>query len=103
MLESLSNAAMIELGNQLARRRTRLQKSLEICAADLGFRCRYLESVESGQINLIPWPSLSREIVREYASYLGLSGEKIARYYFYGRGENKCTITQFGRTEFPMR
>ena len=74
--------AMVELGNQLARRRTRLQKTIEICAADLGFRCRYLKAIETGQINQIPWPSLTREIVREYATYLGLSGEKIALYYF---------------------
>ncbi len=80
MLETL--VAAIEMGNQLTRRRTRLQKTIEICAADLGFRCRYLEAIESGEIDRIPWPSLAREIVREYASYLGLSGEKITRYYF---------------------
>ncbi len=74
--------ATIEMGNQLARRRTRLQKTIEVCAADLGFRCRYLEAIEFGEIDRIPWPSLAREIVREYASYLGLSGEKITRYYF---------------------
>lgn len=68
---------MKELGYYLEDTRRSNGVSLEEAASDLNVDVSYLENIESANVRAFKDVYYMRELVREYAKYLGLSEEKI--------------------------
>jgi cytoskeletal protein RodZ len=68
------------LGEWLQHRREELDISLEQAEADTRIRIRYLEALEAGDFDALPDPVVGRGFLRNYAAYLELDPEEIARY-----------------------
>lgn len=68
---------MKELGYYLQDTRRSNGVSLEEAASDLNVDVSYLENIESANVRAFKDVYYMRELVREYAKYLGLSEEKI--------------------------
>ena len=68
---------MKELGYYLEDTRRNNGVSLEEAASDLNVDVSYLENIESANVRAFKDVYYMRELVREYAKYLGLSEEKI--------------------------
>lgn len=69
--------SMKELGYYLEDTRRSNGVSLEEAASDLNVDVSYLENIESANVRAFKDVYYMRELVREYAKYLGLSEEKI--------------------------
>ena len=68
---------MKELGYYLQDTRRSNGVSLEEAASDLNVDVSYLENIESANVRAFKDVYYMRELVREYAKYLGLSEDKI--------------------------
>ena len=68
---------MKELGYYLEDTRRSNGVSLEEAASDLNVDVSYLENIESANVRAFKDVYYMRELVKEYAKYLGLSEEKI--------------------------
>ena len=68
---------MKELGYYLEDTRRSNGVSLEEAASDLNVDLSYLENIESANVRAFKDVYYMRELIREYAKYLGLSEEKI--------------------------
>ena len=68
---------MKELGYYLQDTRRSNGVSLEEAASDLNVDVSYLENIESANVRAFKDVYYMRELIREYAKYLGLSEEKI--------------------------
>ena len=68
---------MKELGYYLEDTRRNNGVSLEEAASDLNVDVSYLENIESANVRAFKDVYYMRELVKEYAKYLGLSEEKI--------------------------
>ncbi len=69
------------LGEWLRQQREELGISLEQAEADTRIRARYLQALESEELDALPDPVVGRGFLRNYAAYLGLdAGEATARY-----------------------
>ena len=68
---------MKELGYYLQDTRRSNGVSLEEAASDLNVDVSYLENIESANVRAFKDVYYMRELVKEYAKYLGLSEEKI--------------------------
>ena len=68
---------MKELGYYLQDTRRSNGVSLEEAASDLNVDLSYLENIESANVRAFKDVYYMRELIREYAKYLGLSEEKI--------------------------
>ena len=68
---------MKELGEYLKQTRRNHGVSLEEAASDLNVDVSYLENIESANVRAFKDVYYMRELVKEYAKYLGLSEDKI--------------------------
>jgi cytoskeletal protein RodZ len=67
------------LGELLKRRRQELNLSLKEAENATSIRIHYLQSVEDGKPENLISPIYSEGFVKQYATYLGLDGEKIIK------------------------
>jgi len=68
-------------GNWLRERREELGISLEQVEEDTRIRVRYLEALESGELETLPDPFVGRGFLRNYAAYLGLDPQDASDRY----------------------
>ena len=73
--------AQTELGNQLRRARENKGVSLEETEKATGIRKRYLEALEEGRFEALPGQIQLRGFLRNYANYVGLSGDEMLSLY----------------------
>lgn len=65
------------LGCQFAERRKELKLSLKEVESATSIRTMYLEAIESGQMEKLISPIYAQGFVRQYATFLGLDGDRI--------------------------
>jgi cytoskeletal protein RodZ len=81
------------VGDELRVRREELGYSLHKVEVATKIRGRYLRAIETSDFTHLPNDVYSRGFVRQYAQYLGLSGDNYARRYQSERG-GKPELTQ---------
>lgn len=64
-------------GKLFADRRQELQLSLKEVESATSIRTGYLECIESGQLEKLISPIYAQGFVRQYASFLGLDGDRL--------------------------
>ncbi len=69
------------LGVQFAQRRNERKLSLKEVETATSIRMCYLEAIEAGQMDKLISPIYAQGFVRQYATYLGLDGDKIVTEY----------------------
>ncbi|MDD3828150.1 MAG: DUF4115 domain-containing protein [Anaerolineae bacterium] len=69
------------LGEWLQQRREELGISLEQAEVETRIRRRYLEALETEDLDSLPDPFVGRGFLRNYAGYLGLNPDEAARRY----------------------
>lgn len=72
------------LGGLLASKRGELNLSLKEIEAATSIRMNYLQAIEEGQIGKLISPVHAQGFIRQYASFLGLDGEKLIKEYCNG-------------------
>lgn len=65
------------IGKLFSERRRELQLSLKEVESATSIRMGYLEAIEAGQIEKLISPIYAQGFVRQYASFLGLDGDRI--------------------------
>lgn len=73
------NKSMQEIGDLLRQRRKELNLSLKEAENATSIRMAYLQSLEDGQLEKLISPIYAQGFFRQYASFLGMDGEKIVR------------------------
>jgi cytoskeletal protein RodZ len=74
MKEDLKN-----IGNILKQRRKEMNLSLKEAENATSIRINYLQSIEDGDMSKLISPVYAQGFMRQYASFLGLDGDKIIR------------------------
>ena len=67
------------IGNILKQRRKEMNISLKEAENATSIRMAYLQSIEEGDISKLISPVYAQGFIRQYASFLGLDGERIIR------------------------
>lgn len=68
---------MKSFGKLFSDRRQELQLSLKEVESATSIRISYLEAIESGQMEKLISPIYAQGFVRQYATFLGLDGDRI--------------------------
>ncbi len=68
---------MQAIGQIFSERRTELNLSLKEVESATSIRTSYLEAIEQGQVEKLISPIYAQGFVRQYASFLGLDGDRI--------------------------
>ena len=68
---------LVALGSQFANRRKELKLSLKEVESATSIRSMYLEAIEAGQMDKLISPVYAQGFVRQYATFLGLDGDRI--------------------------
>ena len=66
-----------DLGVQFAERRKELKLSLKEVESATSIRTSYLEAIEAGNMDKLISPVYAQGFVRQYATFLGLDGDRI--------------------------
>lgn len=82
----MANKSKLAVGDELRLRREELGYSLHKVEVATKIRGRYLQAIEASDFAQLPNDVYSRGFVRQYAQYLGLSGNDIAKRYQAERG-----------------
>lgn len=82
------------VGNELRSRREELGLSLHKVEVATKIRGRYLRAIETNDYAHLPNDVYSRGFVRQYATYLGLAGDQLAKRYQAERGKPQHSATQ---------
>ena len=69
---------LLDIGKELKTAREQKGISLEKVHEDTRIGINFLQSLEQGKIEHLPYPVYARGFVRSYAKYLGLDSERIA-------------------------
>jgi cytoskeletal protein RodZ len=77
VLEGPASQAFIEIGQSLQDQRELLGFSLEDVERHTHLRTRYLESLETGDLDSLPSPVQGRGMLNNYAVFLGLNPEPL--------------------------
>lgn len=67
------------IGETFKERRKKLNLSLKEIENATSIRMSYLQAIEDGEIHKLNSPVYAQGFVRQYASFLGIDGEKIVR------------------------
>jgi cytoskeletal protein RodZ len=67
-----------EIGTELENARAERQISLEAIATGTSIPLRFLEAIESGDLDSLPEPIYIRWLIQQFANYLSLDGEALA-------------------------
>lgn len=68
-----------QIGEIFKERRKELNLSLKEIENATSIRMSYLQAIEDGEINKLNSPVYAQGFVRQYASFLGIDGDKIVR------------------------
>jgi cytoskeletal protein RodZ len=82
-----------ELGDNFKARRKELNLSLKEAENATSIRTTYLQAIEDGEMNKLISPVYAQGFVRQYASFLGMDGERLIR-------ENNDLFTKPAPQEF---
>ena len=66
-----------DIGVQFAERRKELKLSLKEVESATSIRTSYLEAIEAGNMDKLISPVYAQGFVRQYATFLGLDGDRI--------------------------
>lgn len=69
------------IGQKLSQRRKEMNVSLKEAENSTSIRATYLQAIEEGAVHKLISPVYAQGFVKQYASYLGLDGEKMLREY----------------------
>ncbi len=72
---------MVGLGQRLHQKRLQRKQSLEEIAEELKIKPTFLAAIERGEYSKLPSPAYAQGFVRNYASYLGLSGSEVTAFF----------------------
>jgi cytoskeletal protein RodZ len=72
------------LGEILATRRKEMNLSLKEIEGALSIRTNYLQAIEEGQLGKLISPVHAQGFVKQYATFLGLDGDKLLKEQGYG-------------------
>lgn len=75
----ISQSEMKSLGETFKSRRKEMNISLKEAENATSIRTSYLHSIEEGDVSKLISPVYAQGFVKQYASFLGLDGEKIIR------------------------
>lgn len=67
------------LGETFKQRRKEMNLSLKEAENATSIRMSYLQSIEEGEVNKLISPIYAQGFVRQYATFLGIDGEKVIR------------------------
>ncbi|MBN9378239.1 MAG: helix-turn-helix domain-containing protein [Chlamydiales bacterium] len=70
---------LTQIGELFKQRRKELNLSLKEIENATSIRMTYLQAIEDGEIHKLNSPVYAQGFVRQYASFLGIDGEKIVR------------------------
>lgn len=70
---------LTQIGELFKHRRKELNLSLKEIENATSIRMTYLQAIEDGEIHKLNSPVYAQGFVRQYASFLGIDGEKIVR------------------------
>lgn len=70
---------LIQIGETFKQRRQKLNLSLKEIENATSIRMSHLQAIEEGEIHKLNSPVYAQGFVRQYASFLGIDGEKIIR------------------------
>lgn len=70
---------LTQIGELFKQRRKELNLSLKEIENATSIRMAYLQAIEDGEIHKLNSPVYAQGFVRQYASFLGIDGEKIVR------------------------
>jgi cytoskeletal protein RodZ len=70
---------MKQLGEVLRQRRKEMNLSLKEVENATSIRSTYLQAIEEGEMNKLISPIYAQGFLKQYASFLGLDGEKMVR------------------------
>lgn len=68
-----------EVGDNLGKRRKELNLSLREVENGTSIRMSYLQAIEEGQMDKLISPVYAQGFVKQYANFLGMDGETLAR------------------------
>lgn len=91
--EIVEKQEMKQLGEMLRRKRKEMNLGLKEAENATSIRISYLQSLEEGEMDKLISPIYAQGFFKQYASFLGMDGEKIVR-------ENPEIFNRHGVQEF---
>ncbi len=90
-----------QIGSDLSQRRKEINVSLKEAENATSIRMSYLQAIEEGAVHKLISPVYAQGFVKQYATYLGVDGEKILREHpdLFQRLDNQDFVYGIGTLE----
>ena len=102
----MRNQDFKKIGEHLKQKRTELNLTLKEAENATSIRLNHLQAIEDGEMSKLISPVYAQGFIRQYASFLGMDGEKILREHpelFSGARMNSSEDFSYGIGTIEMR